>query len=231
MNDAGAYVLGALDPEERASYAEHLRTCEHCQSDVAELQVVADVLPNAAPQVAPPPEVKARIMTVVEADAARRGNHAQPGPATSRAARWRRGRPLRPALAAGLACALLAAGVGVGIAISGGSSMNVETVAAVVDHAAAPGANVTFVCRGDEGRLVMSRMPVPPDGKIYQVWLQRKGKAPEPTNHLFSVRPQGTTVEAIAGNLRGVQRVLVTAEPRGGSEAPTSRPVIVATPS
>lgn len=232
--DAGAYVLGALDHEERASYAEHLRTCEHCRRDVADLQVVADVLPGAAPQVAPPPDLKDRIMAVVGADAAaRQADRAGAGRAPARRRRGRRGWLPRPALAAGLACALLAAGIGAGMAISGGggAAPKAMTTPAVVDRAAAPGAKVSFVCQADQCGLVMTGMPMPPDGKVYQVWLQRKGKAPEPTNHLFSVRARGTTVEAIDGHLRGVQRVMVTAEPKGGSEIPTSRPVIVATPA
>src|ERR687885_88835 len=41
-----------------------------CRREVAELQMVADTLPLAAPQVAPPPELKERIMAAVRAEAA-----------------------------------------------------------------------------------------------------------------------------------------------------------------
>lgn len=34
---AGAYVVGALDAEERAAFDEHLRTCDRCAAEVVEL--------------------------------------------------------------------------------------------------------------------------------------------------------------------------------------------------
>ena len=49
-DDAGPWVLGALDDEDARAFAEHLESCSICRLEVAELQVVADVLPMAAPQ-------------------------------------------------------------------------------------------------------------------------------------------------------------------------------------
>jgi anti-sigma factor RsiW len=69
-DDAGAWVLGALPDDERERFAAHLPGCEICRQEVAELQMVADTLPLAAPQVAPPPELKERIMAAVRAEAA-----------------------------------------------------------------------------------------------------------------------------------------------------------------
>src|SRR6185295_13640898 len=62
-------VLGALAEPEAAAFAAHLEDCDGCRREVAELQVVADVLPMAAPQVVPPPALKGRIMAVVDAEA------------------------------------------------------------------------------------------------------------------------------------------------------------------
>src|SRR3954452_13698244 len=69
-DDAGAWVLGALPGDERERFAAHLAGCDVCRREVAELQMVADTLPLAAPQVAPPPELKERIMSAVRAEAA-----------------------------------------------------------------------------------------------------------------------------------------------------------------
>jgi hypothetical protein len=78
---------------------------------------------------------------------------------------------------------------------------------------------------GNSAQLTFSRLPVPPAARIYQVWLKRKARAPEPTRALFAT---STGSVAIPGNLRGVQAVLVTAEPRPyGSRAPTRTPLIV----
>ena len=69
-DDAAAWVLGALPEDEERRFAAHLETCDVCRAEVAELQTVADTLPLAAPQVAPPPELKQRIMSAVRAEAA-----------------------------------------------------------------------------------------------------------------------------------------------------------------
>src|SRR4051794_41311136 len=68
--DAGAWVLGALPEDEHERFAAHLPDCDVCRHEVAELRMVADTLPLAAPQVAPPPELKERIMAAVRAEAA-----------------------------------------------------------------------------------------------------------------------------------------------------------------
>src|SRR3954463_8251756 len=69
-DDVGAWVLGALPGDEHERFAAHLPGCHACRRDVAELQMVAATLPLAAPQVAPPPELKERIMATVRAEAA-----------------------------------------------------------------------------------------------------------------------------------------------------------------
>jgi hypothetical protein len=78
------------------------------------------------------------------------------------------------------------------------------------------------------GELVVQRMPAPPGGHIYEVWLKRGEHVPTPTRALFSVTAAGAGDVAVPGDLRGVTEVLVTAEPDGGSAVPTSAPVITA---
>jgi anti-sigma-K factor RskA len=75
-------------------------------------------------------------------------------------------------------------------------------------------------------------MPPPPSGKVYQVWLKRPNQNPAPTTALFRTDANGSAdVEIQRGRLKGVEQVLVTAEPDGGSMTPTSDPVIVASPA
>jgi anti-sigma factor RsiW len=66
-DDAGAWVLRALAADDARAFAAHLGDCAECRREVAELQGVADALPLAVPQDAPPPELKERIMSVVRA--------------------------------------------------------------------------------------------------------------------------------------------------------------------
>ena len=71
-------------------------------------------------------------------------------------------------------------------------------------------------------------MPAPPPGHIYEVWLEHGTQTPRPTDVLFSVTHSGGGWVGVPGSLEGVSKVLVTAEPLGGSLKPTREPVIVA---
>src|SRR5437660_4956444 len=66
---AGAYVLGATSELERHAAQAHLTTCVSCQHTVRDLQTVTDLLPLAVPAVEPSPDLKKRIMVIVETDA------------------------------------------------------------------------------------------------------------------------------------------------------------------
>jgi anti-sigma-K factor RskA len=233
-DSAGPWVLGALGEEEQHAFATHLRECEICRREVADLQVVADVLPMAAPQVVPPPELKGRIMDVVRSEAqllSAAGPAADrvPGrpPRRERPGGWRRlAAPLarlRPLPAAALASVLLAAGVAGGVLLSGGD-----------DTTSHPGfgprgAQVALEVSGDHGKLDLRGMPAPPPGRVYQVWLVRGKDKPRPTHTLFTVPRDGQTQVDIMESLKGTDRVLVTAEPPGGSRQPTSAPIVGAT--
>jgi hypothetical protein len=94
---------------------------------------------------------------------------------------------------------------------------------------AAAGANAARASlRYDGGRaeLVVSGMPEPPIGEVYELWLNRTGAAPHPTDALFMVTSAGNGSVEVPGNLRGVREVMVTSEPLGGSSAPTSLAVL-----
>jgi anti-sigma factor RsiW len=245
-DDAGAWVLGALPEDEAERFREHLAGCEICKREVAELQMVADTLPLAAVQVAPPPQLKARLMAAVQAEAAAAGIVAEaepappaeaPAPATAERRREKRPREgswwrrpllaLRPLPAALGAVVLLALGIGLGTLLSSGSSE--RTVQAQVVAPSASGARASLTIGGDDqATLTVKDFPSPPRGRVYQVWLKRPGNAaPEPTDALFDVRDGSATVD-VPGGVEGVDQVLVTDEPNGGSPAPTRSPVIVA---
>ena len=72
-------------------------------------------------------------------------------------------------------------------------------------------------------------MPAPPAGRVYQVWLVHGKEQPRPTHTLFTVPRDGRAQVDIMESLKGTDRVLVTAEPSGGSAQPTSEPVVGAT--
>src|SRR5207253_2789417 len=67
--DAAAYLLGALEGEERVAFREHAAGCAACQRELAELRAVTDTLPLAASPAAPPAELKSAVMAEVRAQA------------------------------------------------------------------------------------------------------------------------------------------------------------------
>jgi anti-sigma-K factor RskA len=241
-DDAGAWVLGALPEDEERRFAAHLETCDICRSEVAELQMVADTLPLAAPQLAPPPELKQRIMAAVHAEAAvleAAGPEADvapvavPAPVRERPPREKKKRrwsiALRPIPAAFAAAALLALGVAGGVLLSQNGTSS-TTVQAQVVTPQSPNARASLTVADDRTTLKVNDFPQPPSGRVYQVWLKRPGRPPDPTTALFGVRDGSATVD-VPGSLDGVDQVLVTAEPQGGSAQPTRDPVIIAQPA
>jgi len=224
-DNVGAYLLGALPPDELEAFEAHMRDCPECRRDVEELRVAADALPVSVAPVAPPAALKQRIMAVVESEAellAAAGRRADaPEPGRRRRRRAARGWRLRPAFAALGAAALLAVGVVAGALLPGGDGART-----VVASSTAPGADVKLEIHDDGATLVARDMPAPPEGRIYQVWIKRPGSDPEPTSVLWSTRTDGSAEVAVPGSLDGVEAVLVTDERQGGADAPTRAPVI-----
>jgi hypothetical protein len=213
--DAGAWVLHALPDDEATGFVMHLRGCPYCRAEVARLQTVADVLPMAAEQMEPPPELRARVMDVVREEAARAADAV---PARRR--RW------TPRLVAAIGAAGLAVGVGVGAVV-----LQSDSGPGPVRTYAVSGATGTLVAQGDHARLHVTGLAAPADGRVYQVWKKRPGADPEPTDALFTVSRNGSATVDVPGGVDGVERVLVTSEPAGGSDVPTTRPIFSATPA
>ena len=219
---AGAYVLGAMTPDERTAFEGHLATCASCQADVDELRPAAEVLPMASPPMLPPPELKARIMAEVDREAALL---AQAGPAADRPAPGPAPRTRRRRLPsfslwklAPVAAAFLIVGVLVGSQVGGGAQEY------RFDRA---GAEVEV--DGDQATLVADNIPAPPEGRAYEVWIQPKGAdAPRPTSAMFMPRSDGSAAAAIPGGVSEGDTVMVTDEPHGGSDTPTGKLLMTA---
>ena len=226
----GAYLLGALEPEERERFEAHMAGCPACRRDVDDLRVAVDALPVSVQPIPAPAALKQRIMAVVDQEAQLLAAAGRPAhdPERARARPERRrwflgGRLLRPGVALACALALLAAGAAAGVVLSGG-----DDARTVVAESRPRGADVRLEIRDEGSMLVAERMPAPPPGRIYQVWLKRPGSDPEPTSVLWSTRSDGSAEVAVPGSLEGVEAVLVTDEPPGGSDAPSKAPVITA---
>jgi hypothetical protein len=124
---------------------------------------------------------------------------------------------------------LLVVGGAAGALLAAGHEPATRVLPAQVSQRAGADARAELVVGQDFARLRVAGMRPPPAGRVYQVWLMRPGRnAPEPTNVLFSVRSNGSATVAVPTGPRPPREVLVTAEPAGGSSAPTSKPVIAA---
>jgi anti-sigma-K factor RskA len=231
--DTGAYVLGALHDDEHRAFERHLAGCEACRREVTELRMAAAMLPLAADQVSPPDALRERIMVTVRQEAA--AQQAASGAEATTAGRgrgrrswWSRLRmpAIAPLPAAVAACVVLALGVAGGVLLSAGDGF--REVRAQVAHGGASG---TLRIEDDgDARLTLRDMPAPPDGRVYQVWLLGEGESPSPTDALFVPGRDGTASVDVPGDAAGSHQVLVTAEPRGGSDRPTRPPVVMAAP-
>jgi hypothetical protein len=230
-----SFLLGALSEEGRAGFETHLASCPTCRDDAVALGAVVDLLAAAAPQVAPPSRLRERVMATVHAEAEllhAAGPSADRPRSAPRRRRFPGGLPLqRPLALAGAAALVVAgfAGFGLRALTDSNPASPTRTVQAQVTPAAAPHGSARVVVRGGVATLQVSGMPLPPRGHVYEVWLVRPGvAAPAPTDALFSVDRLGSGRVALP-SVRGVQAVLVTAEPAGGSLAPTQKPFISAT--
>jgi len=228
--DAAAYVLGALEPDELAPFQRHLASCAICRDEVAALQVVADMLPSAVSQAPAPRGLRRRVLTTVYDEAqlfqaaTNRGDRAG-SPARRRPVRRPLLRPLSVVGAAaflGVGVLVGASGV-VGIGSSGGTSTRVIQAAVLTSPTALTTAELRL--HGGRAELVVAGMAPPPAGQVYEVWLGR-GDRTDRTNALFVPTTNGSANVDVPGNLKGVSTVMVTAEPSGGSDHPTSVPVI-----
>ena len=221
-DDLAAYVLDALDRDEAAALERHLEDCEACRDRLQWLRPAVDQLPAAVEQRTPPESVRESLMATVRAEAA---TAAAPAGARTRArSSWLAGLRtafLRPATAIA-AVAVLAAGVGIGYLAGGGDES--EFIPATPSGSAT--ASATLERHGDSGTLHVDELPALTRNEVYEVWVQRDG-AVEPAS-TFVLRADGSADAAVPGPLDDAQAVMVTAEPRPGSDQPTSDPVLQA---
>jgi hypothetical protein len=231
---ASAYLLRALPDDELYTFEVHLAGCPLCRRDIDELSSAVDMLGTAVPMVAAPPELGERIKGIVRAEAvllSAAGSEADRAPrlaprAKARSSRWS---GLRPRIAvAGVLLVGVVCGLVIGSSLLGSTTPGTRVISAnVLQPNVAHDARATLRITGNSGTLSLSNFPSPPAGRVYEVWLQGAGR-PRPTDALFSVNSNGSGTVAVPGSLRGVREILVTAEPLGGSPAPTRSPILSA---
>lgn len=219
--EIAAYLLGSLEPAEATDLERHLEGCVECRTEIDWLRPAIQVLPESVERVDAPPALRARLMSEVQADAKNAGAGDGQGSFLSRVFGAGPGRSwsLRPV--AGLAVAALVVALVAGYAIrsdrSGGGD---STVVA----GKAPNVTARVVSNGDSGTLHLANVREIPSDKVLQAWVQRGDKVVS-AHSLFVPDSKGMATATIP-DMHGVEVVMVTAEPRGGSPQPTSEPIV-----
>ena len=247
---APAYVLGALEPDERRAFESHLAECDRCVSEVRSLGRVTAGLAQTVPQVTPRAALRDRVLQAVGARDARaaepqggrtvgtgelarlcgvrgRGDRSSAlCDESARARREPRGASRGRAAASGRQRSLAMVDTRQA-AFETQSAMAVLAAADLtrVDLQGAPAAPHAA------GRALWSRqsgmvfaannLPPLPAGKIYQVWLVASG----PPVSAGLVAPdeigRGVGIFRTPVDVTGPVTVAVTIEPEGGVPAPT----------
>jgi anti-sigma-K factor RskA len=216
------YALDALDEHEVRAFEEHLRGCERCRDEVAMLRATAASLAHDAPAVAPPLELRSRILATARAE---RGNVVPLRP------RW-----AVPAAAAAAVAACAALGFGLWAATLdhtlGNREAALRSQARALAVAASPDARRIALTGGHgalvvthDGRaaLLLADLPEPGAGKVFEAWVVSGGSA-MPAG-VFSAAGR-TTAVALERDVPAGASVAVTIERAGGAQQPTSAPIL-----
>ncbi|CAL9406669.1 anti-sigma factor [Streptomyces sp. enrichment culture] len=228
---AAPYALDALAGAERVRFERHLEGCGRCAAEVRALS--EDAVRLAWSTAAPAPHaLRERVLAAVRTTAQEPAPSGGPAPARSR--------PHRPlfvpfatvtAAAALVVAALFAVRahhVQAELDTARDRTREIAHVLAAPDARAARGGDahgrgVAVVASVSRGRAVvtLSGYGEPPGDRVHQLWLMRPGAEPRSLG-LF----EGDTPLVAAGLGRSATSLAVTAEPGGGSDLPTSEPVV-----
>jgi anti-sigma-K factor RskA len=227
---SGAYAVDALDDIERAGFERHLAECAECRAEVASLREAGALLAETT-DAEPPAALRDRVLADI--------TKVRPLPPETPAVppapvRRERGRGAR-LLAAAAAVVILGAGATVAWqqpwaddASQQQPSVTEEVLSASDARSTSldfPGGASATVTHSDSlGRavLVTEKMPPPPEGKVYQVWLDQPGEGMVSAALMPVKADQKVLLDGDAASATGAG---ITVEPVGGSPAPTSEPI------
>jgi anti-sigma-K factor RskA len=230
------YALHALPDDEIALFERHLAACSSCRDELRDVRETVTRL-GAAAEVTPPPELKERVLAEVATirplppivdDADERALELPPA--------WRRWWP-RVALVAAAALAVVSVVQGIRLADVNDDLQQAQTIGAQMrELVAAPDMELVQVEDGDtRGTVMMARSadtavlvadgmePAPAD-HIYQLWFIGDDVR---SAGLLGDTQEGRLGPFTATGLGGAGQLGVTIEPDGGSEQPTTEPVMV----
>ena len=255
--DAAAYVLGSLDPDERAIFEAHLAGCEECAAEVRALRTVTDALAYTVPQRTPRPELRQRALASLAGASA---TPTRPSRVESLTRSWL---PLAATLVLALGVAVYAARLQGRVAGLEARLEQALVQASAADRAVADARRVSAELQSTMGVLAApdlvridlagqptapqararalwsrargmvftaSNLPPLPAGRVYQVWVVT-GPAPVSAGLLNpDASGGGLTFFCTPPDIPPPMAVAVTLEPAGGVPAPTGQFYLLGTP-
>jgi hypothetical protein len=230
------YALGALDAEERAELDEHLRRQgDPCIDGVRHARELMTSLALMAPESIPPDRLRKKVVGLV----------GEPKRTWFRGPEWI-GATIGLAIIAGWLAnsrrdqARALAELRLEAQRNNTELVRLTEAFALMNDPAAkqvvfgegtpkPPRGRLFVNPSRGVLLLASNLPPAPAGKIYEMWIIPKGRAPVPAG-LFQSEPDGTAMYLRKGavDLASTGVIAVTLEPAVGSQAPTTQPLIAA---
>lgn len=229
---SGAYALNALSAEDAEEFRKHLEVCAACRQEVRELQQAAASM-GASEAIEPPPYLKANVMR-----AADRTPQLPPYSSAGNVIQVPRHRWGARFLAAAAAVVVIVAGaIGISQIGSDDSEQQATLADGVVRVFQAQDANTATMETANGGSISVATSPalgqmavdtdeLPPldEEHVYQLWAIHDGETAsvgvlEPEEGAFMEMPTPDT------------EVAITVEPAGGSERPTSEPIMQVNPS
>jgi anti-sigma-K factor RskA len=222
-----AFVLDILTDEETNQVVVHLAECPTCQAEFSRMQLVADDLPLALVQTAPPPAVKDKLMRTI------RSRQEKPIAAIQPTFFQKLTNLLRVRLPAlGLALiAVMALGnllLWSQLNLAKQQANTPMRVIALANTSDSPQAMGTLIMdqNGHYGTLVVDHLATLDFGHQYQIWLNRDGE--RISAGLFSVNHEGYASMELLAPLALIQydTIGITVEPTGGSPGPTGAKVL-----
>lgn len=256
---AAAYVLGALEPAERASFETHLATCASCTDEVRSLSRVASALAHSAPQMTPRADLRERVLRSVTGWSGA-PSRTQSAPPRRSVRGWL---PLAAAVVAAIGLGVHAWRLQQRVAVLESRLGDAELRATTAERATADArraidaaqTSLSVLAAPDlvridlagegagaaaRGRAMWSRnrgmvltvtgLPQAPAGRVYQVWVVT-ARAPISAGLLTTDASGGATAYFLTPpDIAAPIAVAVTLEPAGGVPAPTGGRFLVGTP-
>ncbi|HEY3200672.1 MAG TPA: anti-sigma factor [Actinomycetes bacterium] len=226
----GAYVADALPPQEELLFERHLEECSLCAAEVRELRETTARLALAAAQ-PPPPGLRQQVLA--EIGSVRQ----QPPPVLSLPGQRKARATWLVRVAAVIVALAIIAALGAVIfrqqdridRLQASNTEITEVISAADAQMAVAktgGASGLVVYSRERNAAVFSSSGLAnlPSDRVYQLWAIGPSGA---TSEGLLDYSNGRTEPAVAQSLAGAQSLGVTAEPAGGSAAPTSDPVLV----